>query len=442
MTTRLEPTPSNRAAPRLIVAALVAIAVMVAVLALRSPPTAVSDPAPGYQDVLDRVDLRYRGLLERAEGMPDAWTAFEWAAGAALQRARLSGSFEDYAAADALLDRAFDISGVGGPHLSRARLNYALHRFDAALADLEVAGQRLLLPDAARREIAGLRADIAFHQGRYPEALAGYRDNLRQGRSATDLYRLAYYSWQTGDYLRAEALLEQAAFAAGDLDPQLNAFWHLQRGLIDLDRGRYAEAFEHYLDADAALPGWWLAQEHLAEIHVLEGRLDEAEAIYLQVIEQTGNPEFMDAMASLAAERGRDAEAIGWVERAREAYDRQLALLPEAALGHALGHFLTYEQDSAVVLALAERNHALRPGGESALLLAQANLRAGRIDEAARIVDGVLAGPWRSAELHATAAAIYRAGGDEVAAATQLERMRAVNPAFAPYRLGSFVVGE
>ena len=89
----------RRAALLVAVAALIAAALVVVGRAWQVPPAAAPDPAIRYHDALASADARYRALLERAETMPDAWTAFEWAAGAALQRARLSGSFEDYAAA-------------------------------------------------------------------------------------------------------------------------------------------------------------------------------------------------------------------------------------------------------------------------------------------------------------------------------------------------------
>lgn len=444
MTERTPAMNPGGTAIRIAVLVLVAWGVAVAAWAPRGPQAARVAPPAEYRELLTRVDLRYRALLDRAGEMEStrAWTAYEWAAGAALERARLSGSFDDYAAADALLARAFEIAaGAGGPYLSRARLHYSLHRYDAALADLAAAERQLLLPDATRRQIAAIRADIAFHRGRYREALAGYRDNLVLESDPSDLFRLAYYEWQTGAYDRAAALLEQAAAASGDLDPQRVAFWHLQRGQMDLDRGRHAEAFAHFLDADAALPGWWLVQEHLAEVHTLEGRLDEAEAIYRAVIEETGSPEFMDAMAGIAAQRGSETEAALWIARARAGYERQLALLPEAAMGHALGHFLAYEPNDELVLALAERNHALRPGGEATLLLAQAELRADRLDEAADLISALLAGPWRSAELHATAATVYRLRGDTAAAEEQLAAMRGIDPGFAPYRLGRHLIG-
>lgn len=441
MTSEFPTTISGRRALRLLVVALLAVTLSVAALALRRSP-AEPDRVIGYHETLAAVDTRLQLLTERAEAMPNAWTAYEWAAGAALERARLSGDFADYLRAEALLARASEIAEAVGPALSRARLNYTLHRFDAALADLDLAAGRLLLPDSTAREIAGIRADIAFHQGRYRAALAGYQGNLERVREPTDLYRLAYYYWQTGDYAQAEPLLEAAALGSGDLDGRLTAFWHLQRGLMDLDRGRHDQAFAHYLDADAAFPGWWLVREHLAEIHLLEGRLDEAEAIYLTAIEETGNPEFMEAMAAVAAERGLEAEESAWLERARAGYDLQLAQLPEAALGHALGHYLLHEPDDATVLALAARNHALRPGGEATLLLAQAQLRAGRIDEAARLTDALLAGPWRSADLHATAATLERARGNDSAAARHLEQLREIDPTFPPYRLGKFEIGR
>ena len=98
--------------------------------------------------------------------------------------------------------------------------------------------------------------------------------------------------------------------------------------------------------------------------------------------------------------------------------------------------------DPDLVIALAERNRALRPGGEVTLLLAQAYLKADRVADAGQVIDGLLATPWRNVELHATAATVYRALGNGASAALQHEQLLAVNPVFTSYRLGRHRIGD
>ncbi len=60
---------------------------------------------------------------------------------------------------------------------------------------------------------------------------------------------------------------------------------------------------------------------------------------------------------------------------------------------------------------MAERNVAARPYGESKLLLAEAQLKAGRTREAKVTIDAVLASDWRTAEVRRVATLVDRAMG-------------------------------
>ena len=323
-----------------------------------------------------------------------------------------------------MLGQAFEISGDGGPRLTRAGLNYSLHRFDSIASDISVLENRLLLSDIQQANIVGLKADVAFYQGNYQEAFEGYQKALALTRDSTNLFRLAVYYWYTGNFDLAEKFLDEAATEANDLSPRLTAFFHLHKGLFDLDRGRYDDALIHYEAANAAFGGWWLIAEHIAEIYVLQGRLKEAKAIYKDVITKTGNPEFTDALAGIVSSE----EASQLMEKARDAYERQLSQFPEASYGHALGHYLEYGDSSAKALKLAKANYTLRPYGESEILLAQAYLQAGQGEKAQTLIEGTLASVWESAELHATAALIFEASGDYNRAELERSAAQAINP--------------
>ena len=325
-----------------------------------------------------------------------------------------------------MLGKAFDLSGpAGGPHMTRAGLNYSLHRLTLVEADLKASQQIIILSDNAKASIIALRADVAFHQGHYDQALAGYQEALALDKNTSNLFRLAHYYWRTGDFKQAEAYLDQMEDVSGDTSAQLSAFIHLHRGLFDLDRGRYDQALEHYQDADQAFSGWWLIQEHIAEIYSLQGHLDEAKLLYQQIIDTTGNPEFMDALAYIAKQQNKTKEAQYWLKQAQAAYENQLNQFPEAAYGHALSHYLQSAQQTEKALSLAKSNFALRPSGEAATLLAQAYFQSGRTQDAQELIESTLESLWDSAELHATAALIFKAAGDDTR--SELEQQKALN---------------
>ncbi|MEO5730510.1 MAG: hypothetical protein ABI134_32405, partial [Byssovorax sp.] len=276
----------------------------------RASPVMVASGAARYEDELARLDSTLTAMRKRAEKMPRSWTAQETVAGLHMQRARLSGTPEDYARAEEFIRCAFAIAGEGaGPFLSRANLHFTLHRLDQVEPDLQAIERRGRLDNPTRAAVIGLRADVAFQRGDYPAALTGFRRALSLHESPEGLFRLALYEWKTGDLEGAARRLDAAASLYHGPSAQMRAFFHLQRGLLSLDQGRWGEALGHYRDADAELSGFWLIEEHIAEIKALQGRTEEALIQYEDLSRRTGNPEFMDELATLYLARGDKTRA-------------------------------------------------------------------------------------------------------------------------------------
>lgn len=398
------------------------------VLASEAPPLPSSAPT-AFTAELARLDATLATVLARAEAQPRGWLVLDRAANLYLTRARLSGDYDDYASAEQTLARAFAIAGEGaGPVLTQVRVDFTLHRLARAAEGLARTDAWPLRTPADDRAIAALRADLAFQQGRYADALPGLEASLAAERSLTSLARLAQYRWKTGDFEAAETLYREAIALLRGQPGEEAAWLNLMLGLMDLDRGRYADAHAHYRDAAAALPGYWLVDEHIAEILTLQGNTGEALALYDDIIARTDSPEFMDAAAAIHLEAGRNDQAHALIARARAIYEAQLARYPEAAYGHALGHFLEFGDDPLRTLALAEANHTTRPNAEAKISLASAYLKAGRIDAARATIEEALATPWNTADLHATAAEIFTAAGDPARAAASRARALALNP--------------
>ena len=366
--------------------------------------------APRYEDELARLDSTLAAMGRRAEKMPRSSAAQELVAGLYLERARLTGAYEDYAKAEQHIERAFAVAGEGaGPFLTRASLHFSLHRLEQVERDLRAVEARGRLDDPTRAAVVGLRADVALQRGDYQAALTGFRRALDLHESPEGLFRLALYRWKTGDLAAAERHLDAAARLYHGPSAQTRAFFHLQRGLLALDQGHLEEALGHYRDADAQLSGFWLIEEHIAEVTALQGRTEEALQRYQDLCGRTRNPEFMDELATLyrtRGTRGDEARASAWIAEADRIYAARLERFPEATYGHALDHFLRFERDPAKVVALAERNRDLRPGGEAQVRLARAYLKAGRHADARAVIERVRQTPWTSPELTAAAAEV------------------------------------
>src|SRR5262249_29655528 len=248
-------------------------------------------------------------------------------------------NWSDYAAGDSLMARAFEVAPGGtGPFLGRARLNFTMHRFDRVESDLARAESLIILPARTQSEIEALRADAALERGEFDTALAHYRSAVEEERNFDNLARLAGGLAKTGSLEAADRTYVEAASALPRSAARERAWVSLQRGLVALQAHDLDRALGHYREAKKQYPGWWLADEHIAEALALQGYDDRALAIYRDVLARTGDPEFMDALARIYRRRGDETSALKWIELARHGHARRLARFPEAAAGHAKLH--------------------------------------------------------------------------------------------------------
>ena len=378
-------------------------------------PLAPDDADQGYAAALGSLDRRIEATAALANGTD--WTHHERLVWLHLSRARLAGGYDDYDAALGQLDLAFAIAPESsGPHQAEAAVLASLHRLDEAELARERAATRLLLSDPERASLLRLQADLDWQAGRYDAAGEHLRDALALDESFEGIALEAHQHVGVAAYDDADLGFVDAGalLLPGAHHPR--AWVELQRGIVDLDRGHLDDALEHFADADAALPGWWLVHEHIAEVWTLQGHTDAAVDLYERVIAETDSPEFMDALAAIRADRGEDPTEL--IEAARRRYEGQLARHPEAAAGHALDHFLEWGPPARAV-ALADANLAARPNAEARMKCAQAYLLAGDPRGARVHIEAALDTPWRSPELHDTAEAVYRALGDDGLAAAQ-----------------------
>lgn len=384
--------------------------------------------AARYADEIATLDLELARLRGAAQRNPTFWPAQEQLARHWLDRAWLTGSFEDLAAAAAAAQAVEHLGGKQALCPTGVRVNLAVHRLAAARSLLDSCGQSGVLTPEDRVGLDALQADLAFQGGHYAEALRLSRWVLQQRESPGDLARLALHHAVTGAPAEALALLDRA----GKLDhagtPKLRAWLALQRGLIALHRGRWEEALAHYLAAERELAGWWLVEEHIAEVRALLGERAAAAALYRRVLAGVEEPALMDALAVLLGELGQVDEAKGWIARARAVHQRRLGQLPEAAAGHALAHFLNFAPADPETLALARRDAGLRGLGDTRLALVRALLAAGRTDEAAREMRAVLASGWNTAPAHALAHVAFERAGHPRAARSEAELAASMNP--------------
>ncbi len=412
--------------------------------------SADADPEARFETVRDRLVARLSEAEVLADATTAAWGRQTSAANYNLQLAGLTADWRYYEAAERFTQRAFDASHARwageprGAALVRGELDYALHRFGRVITDLEP-----LYAEAALGGNDDLMAQAKALEGATRVALGEYDKGQALLREAVALdpdrsshaQRLAVALVKTGDFDEALQIFTKAEGFSPN--PRGRAWAALQRGLVEMERGRYSVARAHLERASRTFQGFWLVDEHLAELDVAEGKPAEAEARYRSLIERTADPEHMDALAELVRAPA-PAEAKALRARARAVHVERLARFPEAAAGHAVEHYVKFEADVARAVELAEQNRAVRPDGEARAHLAQAYLRAGRVSDASAEMKQVLATRWISAESLATAAVAFRRTGDRPAADAAREKALAHNPhAMADIaRLDSLVSAE
>lgn len=279
---------------------------------------------------------------------------------AALQQYRiasLTGDYAEFARAEAAIDRALKASPSPEMHLLKAHFEFTMHRLPRAQAELA------LLNDAI--EARTLAADIAYQRGRTDEARRAYEAVIEEDRTWENLARLAYLEGKSGNQRRADALYAAAQDELSAKEMRAFAWIELQRGLLDLDAKRYSDALAHYQRANRAWSGWWLIEEHIAEVLALMGRKSEAIERYDAIVEKTKNPEFISALATLRNDPALYAEAD-------RLFAERMKLYPEAAGAHFVEHLIDRPGVDPRMVPLAEQNFALRPNAEAKELLERA----------------------------------------------------------------------
>jgi tetratricopeptide (TPR) repeat protein len=396
-------------------------------------PLALAGVARTYSEAMAQTDLAIANAEAQVAAANDQWLLHENVARNYVERARLSGNYDDYAAADAALKRAFAVAAPGtGPHLVRAQFDFRMHRLAEAERQLAlIEGYAIPSPPDERAEILAMRGDIAFYRGNLKAALQLYKeaDRLSPG---TATFRRAIYAMKTGDFERAESTFDQTEREARLLAPQLHAFIELQRGLLDLERGNWPSAENWFRKADRTFPGYWLTQAHLVQMWALRGKVEQAEQGYRKMIEHSEQPEVMDALAALYRSQGDAVASREWAERSGAIWAKRLQQFPQAAYGHALEHELVLG-NPATALALARQNMAARPYGDSATLLGWALLANNRPAEARDVLERLGGTAWRSAQQYAALSQAHAMLGDSDRSRAARDAALGINPrAFDP----------
>jgi tetratricopeptide (TPR) repeat protein len=305
----------------------------------------------------------------------------------------------------------------------KASVAATLHRIADARAALALApGVAGVMPGRA------MLADLDREEGRYAAALHAYEAALEAEPAWDAFARLADLKFKLGDAEAADALFALAVDELTAKQMRSYAWVELQWGRTHLRRGRLADAGEHYARARAACAGYWLVDQHAAELLAARGEPAAAAALYEQVAERVPRPDAAQAVGDAYVALGDPERAGAWHDQALAGYLDSARRGEVHYLHHLVGFYADVRPDGDAAVRWAERDLALRPNAYTRAALAWALVRADRIPEAVTAITAALASGVRDPGLYHRAAAVQRAAG-HAAQAERLEERAVMAPA-------------
>jgi tetratricopeptide (TPR) repeat protein len=387
-------------------------------------PAAAGSANSDYQIELARLERDVAELQQHALLPPvDSQQAARYVH-ALYQRAALTGNLVELEAADATIDAAIgQIPHPGDLYFLKANLAFTLHR----LADVR---RNLAAVPSVRESLEGqaLSADLDFQEGRYAAAKQSYEALIPRNRTWDNLVRLAYLAAKMGDTGTADRLYLEAEDELTAKEMRSYAWVELQRGLLHLAYGRHADAEVCYRRADRAYSGYWLVEEHRAELMAAQGQLGEAARLYESVVARVPRPELQQALGDLYGAMGEQQRGQPWHARALAGYLDSVHRGGVHYYHHLVDFYCDVARDGAAAVHWAREDIALRENFFTQGALAWALYRDGQFAPALERVRQALASGARYPHLLLQAAAIYRAAGRAGEADAYREEAVQLNP--------------
>jgi Tfp pilus assembly protein PilF len=281
-----------------------------------------------------------------------------------LMRARY---LADYAALDRGAAFADAEATDAAQLLRRARARAAVHRFSAALADLDAARDR----GADAAALFRVRAPIRIAQGAAAEVIPALEAAAAREPGFASASALATAYAGVGRYADADRNFEAALEALDTTSPFPYAWLCFARGTMWAEQaGDAARGALHLRRALDYLPQFVAANLHLAEIEAAHGA-GAAAAARLARVAGSGDPEVLALLGRLHA--ADDAvRAAREVDFARQRFETLLAHQPLAFADHAAEFYLGAGADADRAWQLANANFAERKTPRARELLERA----------------------------------------------------------------------
>jgi tetratricopeptide (TPR) repeat protein len=340
------------------------------------------------------------------------------------QRAALSGNLNDFQEVESQLQSAIDRLGAA-PDLCllKANLDFKLHRLAATKRDLEMSPGLADIPQGKT-----ITADVMFQDGRYDEARQLYESLIEQDRTWDNLARLAHLQAKLGDIAGAEKLYLEAEDEITAKEMRSFAWVELQRGLLHCQYGRFQQAREHYDRANRAYTGYWLVEEHIANLLAAEHKLEEAASLYKSVLQRVPKPELQQSLGELYRHMGKSREAEDCFQKALAIYLQSAERGDVHYYHHLVDFYCDARRDAEQALKWARQDLQVRNNFSTQAAMARALHLAGRNDEARQMIEQALGSGVKDPGLFLQAGKIYSAAGGNGLGEHYLKLAAELNP--------------
>jgi tetratricopeptide (TPR) repeat protein len=237
-----------------------------------------------------------------------------------LDRSHYLGKIADLEQAEKIAAGMNDNDGGEGSsetHLARAVVANALHRFDTALQELDLATQA----GAPVLRVHGTRASVFMARGRYDEALALQLPDIEHRNSLSIASAAVLACKMQKPTAEWERLFELARERFTDVSPFALAWMDFQRGTLFELGGDDKSARLWFAEAVDVLPLYAHAVVHLAP--------SESPADAIKMLEKvrttSDDPEVVAALAKAEQRAGHADAARPLIDAAKKSYDEIVA---------------------------------------------------------------------------------------------------------------------
>ena len=392
------------------------------------PSTAATPPARSESDVRT-LDIAFyeRRIAE------DSFSAADRArlAGLYLQRARETGSGQDYDRAEHLSRASLELRSAHNADtyslLTAARL--AKHDFTGALGSARALFETDTTNASYRAQLAEVVLELGDYEGaaRLFSTIAGRTDKPAVAARVARWYEI------TGKAEPARTILRRTVArltSVPDVPGEQLAWFHYRIGELEMRTGHFERADSAFRRALNAFPNDYRALGALARLSAMREDWSAAADYGARAVAIQLDPATLGTMSDAYAALGDSAQARSFADAMAVS-----ALSQPGSIHRAWGLFLLdHDRDVKRVLAEARADLKVRQDVYAYDLLAWALYKAGRVAEARRASVQALAQGTEDPPLLHRGAVIATAAGDSASATALLERALAINPRFAPAR--------